>query len=48
MSTLEQCGELLDVAVVGAGPAGLGAGLYAACAGLRTMVFGDRYQSQLA
>jgi thioredoxin reductase (NADPH) len=48
MSTLEQCGELLDVAVVGAGPAGLGAGLYAARAGLRTMIFGDRYQSQLA
>lgn len=48
MSMVEKCGELLDVAVVGAGPAGLGAGLYAARAGLRTMIFGDRYQSQLA
>lgn len=40
--------DLIDVAIVGAGPAGLAAALYTTRAGLRTVIFGDPYQSQLA
>ncbi len=38
----------IDVAIVGAGPAGLGAGLYTARGGLKTIIYGDPYHSQLA
>jgi thioredoxin reductase (NADPH) len=40
--------ERNDVAIIGAGPAGLAAGMYAARAGLRTIIYGDAYSSQLA
>jgi thioredoxin reductase len=38
----------IDVAIAGAGPAGLGAGLYTARGGFSTTIYGDPYQSQLA
>ncbi len=39
---------IVDVAIVGAGPAGLAAALYTARAGLDTLVFGDPYKGQLS
>lgn len=40
--------EKNDIAIIGAGPAGLAAALYAARSGLKTIVYGDPYSSQLA
>ena len=40
--------ELVDIAIIGAGPAGLSAGLYAGRSGLNTVIFGDPYKGQLA
>ncbi|WP_287584668.1 NAD(P)/FAD-dependent oxidoreductase [Candidatus Borrarchaeum sp.] len=40
--------DLYDVLIIGAGPAGLTAGIYAARANLKSMVFGIHYDSQLA
>ncbi|MHA2252491.1 MAG: FAD-dependent oxidoreductase [Candidatus Kariarchaeaceae archaeon] len=40
--------DVVDIAVIGAGPAGISAGLYGARAGLKTIVFGDPYEGQLA
>lgn len=39
---------IYDVAIIGAGPAGLTAGLYCGRANLSTIVFGDPFDSQLA
>lgn len=39
---------IYDVAIIGAGPAGLTAGLYCGRANLSTVIFGDPFDSQLA
>lgn len=40
--------EKNDIAIIGAGPAALAAALYCARAGLKTIIYGDPYSSQLA
>lgn len=40
--------DIYDVLIIGAGPAGLTAGIYAARANLKSMIFGTHYDSQLA
>lgn len=40
--------EKNDIAIIGVGPAGLAAALYCARAGLKTIIYGDPYSSQLA
>ncbi len=40
--------DMVDLAIIGAGPAGLAAGLYGARAGLKTVIFGDPYAGQLS
>jgi len=40
--------ETYDVVIIGAGPAGLTAGMYCARANLTTLILGDVYDSQLA
>ncbi|MDI6888485.1 MAG: FAD-dependent oxidoreductase [Methanocellales archaeon] len=40
--------DIYDVIIIGAGPAGLTAGMYCARANLTTLIFGDMYDSQLA
>ncbi len=40
--------NLYDVLIIGAGPAGLTAGIYTARANLKTLIFGIHYDSQLA
>ncbi len=47
-ASLIEADNIIDVAIVGAGPAGLSAALYCARGGLRTVIFGDPYESQLA
>ena len=39
---------IIDIAIIGAGPAGLSAALYGARSGLKTVIYGDPYESQLA
>ncbi len=40
--------DLYDVIIIGAGPSGLTAGIYAARANLKTLILGTHYDSQLA
>lgn len=44
----EQCGERYDVVVIGAGPAGLTAGMYTSRQGLRTAIVGGEVGGQAA
>lgn len=40
--------RIIDIVIIGTGPAGLSAALYGARSGLKTVIYGDPYEGQLA